>query len=321
MPADCEGQRVDNFLFSRCKNSPKALIYKLLRKGQIRVDGKRAKCHSRLLGAQKIRIPPALVATSALNNGSTPAKMRVMQRASGRLQTLLAKQVVFEDTALLVVNKPAGYAVHGGSGISAGVIEAVRLWRPEQPYVELIHRLDKDTSGCLLLAKKRSCLRRVHEALRDQSVQKSYVLLVVGHWPDAVKKVTAPLKRNLLKSGERLVKISDEGRPSETAFTVLKRFETAVGPFTYVQANPKTGRTHQIRVHAQSVGCPIVGDVKYGIEQSQQPDIAELGLQSRLWLHCEAMTLPAKMFPDYTTFYASVDEHWQKSLKRLHYPL
>ncbi len=191
----------------------------------------------------------------------------------------LEKQILFEDECLLVLNKPSGIAVHGGSGLSFGVIEALRTLRPDARFLELVHRLDRDTSGILLVAKKRSALRSLHEQLREKTVQKDYLALVRGQWQSHCKVVKAPLLKNELSSGERIVRVSEQGKPSETRFSIEERYEYA----TLVKASPVTGRTHQIRVHTQYAGHPIALDDKYGDKHFDE-QMTQLGL-TRLFLH------------------------------------
>jgi 23S rRNA pseudouridine955/2504/2580 synthase len=249
---ELEGQRIDNFLRTFLKGVPKSLIYRILRKGEIRVNKKRVKPEYKLQGNDELRIPPIRV--------SEPSEV-----PSTKLDKVasLENHILFEDDWLIVLNKPAGTAVHGGSGLSFGVIEALRALRPEQKFLELVHRLDRDTSGCLLIAKKRSALKSLHEQLRDKQVDKRYQALVHGVWPENRFKVKAPLVKNVLKSGERMVSVNEvEGKPSETRFRILESFDDA----TLVEASPITGRTHQIRVHCLHAGHPIACDDKYGNE-------------------------------------------------------
>lgn len=230
--------------------------------------------------------------------------------AQGLLQRLEAA-IVYEDKALIVLNKPAGIAVHGGSGLSYGVIEAFRQLRPEAKDIELVHRLDRDTSGLLMIAKKRSMLRHLHEALRGDGVDKRYLALVCGSWPTAKKKISAPLLKNNLRSGERMVEVNPEGKDALTEFRVVRRF----GEFaTLVEASPITGRTHQIRVHAKHAGHSIAGDSKYGDDEFTR-EIRELG-GKRLFLHAHALRVT---LPDGSVLAleAPVDEMWMQTLGRL----
>ena len=191
--------------------------------------------------------------------------------------------ILYEDDHILVLNKPSGTAVHGGSGLSFGVIEGLRALRPEARFLELVHRLDRDTSGVLLVAKKRSALRSLHEQLRGKEMQKDYLALVRGQWQSHVKTVQAPLLKNILQSGERIVRVNSEGKPSETRFKVEERYAFA----TLVRCSPVTGRTHQIRVHTQHAGHPIAFDDRYG-DREFDKQLASTGL-SRLFLHAAAL--------------------------------
>ncbi|WP_130834710.1 23S rRNA pseudouridine(955/2504/2580) synthase RluC [[Erwinia] mediterraneensis] len=272
--ADNAGQRIDNFLRTQLKGVPKSMIYRILRKGEVRVNKKRIKPEYKLEEGDEVRIPPVRVAE------------REEQNLSPKLDKIaaLADAILYEDEAILVLNKPSGTAVHGGSGLSFGVIEGLRALRPEARFLELVHRLDRDTSGVLLVAKKRSALRSLHEQLRDKGMQKDYLALVRGNWPSHLKVVQAPLLKNILQSGERVVRVSSEGKPSETRFKVEERFQFA----TLVKASPVTGRTHQIRVHTLHAGHPIAFDDRYG-EREFDRQLTATGL-SRLFLHAAALT-------------------------------
>ena len=269
------GQRIDNFLISHLKGVPKSRIYRILRKGEVRVNKGRIKAEYRLCEGDVIRVPPVRV-----------SEKKPVQGVSASLNKLLLSSILFEDDRLLVVNKPSGLAVHGGSGISQGLIEALRVMRPEARFLELVHRLDRDTSGCIMVAKKRSMLRFLHEQLRIGTVDKRYLALVSGRWPNRRKVVNAPLLKNTLQSGERMVNVSPEGKKSVTEFAVVERYPLA----TLVEAKPITGRTHQIRVHALHVGNPLLGDDKYG-DQEACRHFKGLGLR-RLFLHAASLTVP-----------------------------
>jgi 23S rRNA pseudouridine955/2504/2580 synthase len=265
------GQRIDNFLLRHLKGVPKSRIYRLLRKGEVRVNKGRIKPEYRLKSGDQIRIPPVRVAESA-----PPAP-------DGRAIQKLADAVLYEDRRLLVLNKPAGMAVHGGSGQSYGVIEALRCLRPQAPYLELVHRLDRDTSGCLLIAKRRSELRMLHQLLRQGGVDKRYLLLVQGDWSRGPHRVSAPLRKNLLRAGERMVRVDENGKSALTHF----RFLQSYGGASLMEADLRTGRTHQIRVHAAHAGHPLAGDRKYGDTEFNRT-MRKLGLK-RLFLHAHSL--------------------------------
>lgn len=269
-----EGQRIDNFLRTFLKGVPKSMIYRIVRKGEVRVNKKRIKPEYKLLAGDVLRIPPIRTSSSEL-----PAVSIKLDRVAQ-----LEQAIIYEDEVLLVLNKPSGTAVHGGSGLSFGVIEGLRALRPDARFLELVHRLDRDTSGILLVAKKRSALRALHEQLRDKTMQKEYLALVRGDWPSHLKAVKAPLLKNILQSGERIVKVNSEGKPSETRFKVEERFGFA----TLIKASPVTGRTHQIRVHTLHAGHPIAFDDRYGVA-SFDHQLQSAGL-SRLFLHAAALT-------------------------------
>ena len=218
---------------------------------------------------------------------------------------------MYEDEWLIVLNKPSGTAVHGGSGLSFGVIEALRALRPKQNFLELVHRLDRDTSGCLLIAKKRSALKNLHEQLRDRKVDKRYQALVSGEWPDNRFKVKAPLLKNTLKSGERVVLVDEEGKPSETRYRILESFNQA----TLVEASPITGRTHQIRVHCLHAGHPIASDNRYG-DKDFDHRTNKIGLK-RLFLHAHSLAFIHPNTDERVTYKAPLDPSLISVLKRL----
>ena len=294
------GQRIDNFLRTQLKRVPKTLIYRILRKGEVRVNKGRIKPEYKLQAGDVVRVPPLRLAER-----DEPAPL-----AQGLLERLEAA-IVYEDKALIVLNKPAGIAVHGGSGLNYGVIEAFRQLRPEAKEIELVHRLDRDTSGLLMIAKKRSMLRHLHEALRGDGVDKRYLALVRGNWPAARKQVRAPLMKNNLRSGERMVEVNVEGKDALTEFRVLRRF----GDFaTLVEASPITGRTHQIRVHAKHAGHSIAGDSKYGDEEFTR-EIRELG-GKRLFLHAHSLQVKLPE-GNILKVEAPVDDVWTLTMERL----
>ena len=271
--AEQDGQRIDNFLKTQLKGVPKSLIYRILRKGEVRVNKKRIKPEYKLCAGDEIRVPPVRVAEE---NTLPSSKLSSVQA--------LASQIIYEDDVIIVLNKPSGLAVHGGSGLSFGVIEGLRALRPESKFLELVHRLDRDTSGLLLVAKKRSALKHLHEQLRVKTMRKQYLALVRGQWQPHVKVVNAPLLKNILQSGERIVRVNSDGKPSETRFQIVQKFANA----TLVMASPITGRTHQIRVHTAHAGHPIACDDKYG-ERAFDEQVKLAGL-NRLFLHAYRLT-------------------------------
>ncbi len=269
---DNSDQRLDNFLITRLKGVPKSHIYRIVRKGEVRVNKGRVDVKYRLVAGDIVRVPPVRVAERS-------EESYVPQG----LQAALQQGILFEDDGFLIINKPAGFAVHGGSGVSSGIIEGLRLLRPEAHFLELVHRLDKDTSGCLLIAKKRSALRLLQELFRNSEIQKTYQALLSGRWARKKLVVTAPLLKNAGKGGERIVVISPSGKAAETLFRRLQLFANA----TLVEASPKTGRTHQIRVHAASLGHPIIGDDRYGVDEINKTFKAK-GYK-RMFLHAQTL--------------------------------
>lgn len=270
---DDEGQRIDNYLMARLKGVPRSRVYRLLRRGEVRVNKGRIQASYRLRAGDAVRIPPVRVATP--DRPPTAPGQPLLAR--------LEAAILYEDDYFLVLDKPSGLASHGGSGIRHGAIEAMRVLRPDIRRLELVHRLDRDTSGCLVLAKRRSALRSLHEQLRDHRVDKRYLLLAAGVWHGGRRMIDAPLAKNLLRGGERVVCVSAAGKSALTEFNVVERFASA----SLLEARPKTGRTHQIRVHAVVAGHPIAGDEKYG-DQACNRALRELGLR-RLFLHAHSM--------------------------------
>lgn len=265
---DQAGQRIDNFLMTRFKGVPKTRIYRAIRQGEVRVNKKKVKAEYRIQAEDEIRLPPLKVAE----------QMPVM-KPSEELAQFLEEQIIHEDKQCILINKPAGMPVHGGSNLSAGLIEMLRLMRPDERFLELVHRLDRETSGCLMLAKKRSFLLLMHKMLRDRQVDKGYLALVCGRWRGEKLEIKESLVKNTLKSGERMVKVDPSGRPAHTIVYPLERFADS----TLVLAKPVTGRTHQLRVHLAHMGHPIIGDEKYG-RQTANARFRSLGLR-RLFLH------------------------------------
>lgn len=259
------GQRIDNYLITLLKGLPKSRLYRMIRKGEVRINKKRVDASYKILSGDCVRIPPV-----KLSEKPPPVY-------PGRsLQDTLSQAILYEDADLIVINKPEKLAVHGGSGIEIGLIEALRAMRPEAKFLELVHRLDRDTSGCVMIAKKRATLVHLHNALQQGTIQKHYYALVRGPWRGG-KSVSAPLKKLSLRSGERMVKVDPEGKASRTDFRILKSNKSA----SLLLAKPVTGRTHQIRVHCAFMGTPILGDNKYDQIKDQ-----------RLFLHAHQLTIP-----------------------------
>ena len=265
------GQRIDNYLMRHLKGAPRSLIYRILRRGEVRVNKGRIKPEYRIQAGDLVRVPP--VRTAA------PTPSNVGEGAGDRLE----QRILYEDERLLIIDKPAGMAVHGGSGLSYGVIEALRAARPEAHFLELVHRLDRETSGCLLIAKKRSELRMLHELLRERDFEKRYLALVQGRWNLGDKRINAPLLKNQLRGGERFVTVDPEGKAADSRFRPLEIFNEA----SLVEVELGSGRTHQIRVHATHVGHPLAGDEKYGDEAFNRR-MRDLGLR-RLFLHAHSI--------------------------------
>lgn len=293
-------QRIDNYLLAQLKGVPKSLVYRILRKGEVRVNKKRVKPEYKLQVGDVIRIPPVRVAEA---NPLPSAKLDQVQS--------LQHHILYEDDVLMVMNKPAGLAVHGGSGLQFGLIESLRALRPDAKQMELVHRLDRETSGCILIAKRRSALRSLHEQLRNKTMDKQYLALVRGQWQKHVKFIAAPLLKNTLKSGERVVRVDAEGKPSETRFRIVEKFDNC----TLVEASPITGRTHQIRVHALQAGHPIACDPKYGDAEFDQ-SMQNMGL-NRLFLHAHQLTFNHPQTNQAITVNAPLDDALQHCLKQL----
>jgi len=269
------GQRIDNLLLRELRGVPRGRIYSMVRKGEVRVGGRRIRPNHRVEEGDELRLPP-------VHTTERPAAPAVPVA----LRERLASSVLHEDEGLLVVDKPSGLAVHGGSGVKVALVEALRVLRPDIAALELAHRIDRDTSGCVLLAKRRSVLRRLHTALRERTAEKRYLALVEGAWPRGLKHLEAPLERVLAASGERFVRVSAKGKPASTRVQVLRRLAGA----TLLEVRPETGRTHQIRVHLAHAGHPILGDEKYA--SPEQRAAAKARGADRLCLHAAAIAVP-----------------------------
>lgn len=301
--ADLAGQRIDNFLLARLKGVPRSLIYRIVRRGEVRVNRGRIKPSYRLQAGDQVRIPPVRV--SEADEPVRPGR-RVIERVEAG--------ILYEDPGLLVLNKPSGLAVHGGSGLDYGVIEALRAMRPDAPYLELVHRLDRETSGCLVIAKKRSHLRHLHTLLRAEGgerMEKIYLALVQGRWAGGTQKIDAPLRKNTLRSGERMVSVEADGKPSQSVFSPRTRYAGA----SLVEVRLLTGRTHQVRVHAAHAGHPIAGDEKYGDAGFNQA-LAGQGLK-RLFLHAQRICFSHPATGERLEVSAPLDDDLQDVLNRL----
>ncbi len=288
------GQRIDNFLVVKFKGVPKALFYKLMRKGTIRVNKGRIKPDYRLQLGDKIWVPKFTVKESP----EIPVPHETLQQT-------LRQAIVYEDERFLILNKPNGMAVHGGSGLSYGVIECLRVMYPELSQLELVHRLDRDTSGCLIIAKKRSMLRYLHEVIRNGEMAKTYLCIVKGLWPKTCRVVDSPLIKNQLQSGERMVFVHPEGKPSITQFKVIRHFEDR----TLLEAKLITGRTHQIRVHSASQGHPIIGDDKYGDKNFNFQ--YKKYYDGKLLLHAKSIIFQDKDSPNKLSFNVPIPTHFK----------
>jgi 23S rRNA pseudouridine955/2504/2580 synthase len=285
------GQRLDNFLFSYLKGVPRTRIYRIIRKGEVRINQGRTKPDYKLNAEDIVRIPP--IRYTEKNNDITVPKS----------SKSLLQQILYEDDEVIILNKPNGWAVHGGSGIQLGVIETLRVLLKKDS-LELVHRLDKETSGCLLIAKGKTSLRFLHEQFRTNAIEKVYWTLVKGSWQGR-SLVSLPLLKNQLKSGERIVRVTKGGQRAETAFRILKRFKET----TLLEARLLTGRTHQIRVHTAAEGFPVVGDEKYGDKEFNKKLKTQKGY-NRLCLHAKRLNLTLPSTTQRITIEAPIDESW-----------
>jgi 23S rRNA pseudouridine955/2504/2580 synthase len=296
-----EGQRLDNFLLRVAKGVPKSHIYRIVRSGEVRVNKGRVSADYRIKIGDSIRIPP----------------IRVAERSETPNAPSREFDLAYEDDAMIVIDKPAGVAVHGGSGVSFGVIEQLRRARPQAKLLELAHRLDRETSGLLIIAKKRSALTRLHDQFREGIIAKRYLALVKGRWRNALQHVRLPLHKYLLPDGERRVRVDTEGKTAHSIMRLVSRWEN----FSLVEVELKTGRTHQIRVHLSHLGFPIAGDDKYG-DFTLNKDLAKAGLK-RMFLHAaqlqlthpltnEPIALSSPLPPELANFIAALDRNEKK---------
>ena len=296
-------QRVDNYLTRLLKGVPKSHIYRILRSGEVRVNSRRVRPEHRLEVGDRLRLPPVRTARPA---DTVREALPSTARFAGR--------ILHEDDALLVIDKPAGAAVHGGSGVSSGIIEQLRRERPDARFLELVHRLDRETSGVLMLAKKRSALTELHRQLREGRAHKLYLALAKGRWPDAKRNVKLPLHKYVVGSGERRVRVEKEGQAAHTVF----RLKRAYDDFSLLEAELKTGRTHQIRVHLAHLGYPIAGDDKYGDFELNRA-LARRSLK-RMFLHAWKLTIGHPVTHEPVTYSAPLPADLSEFLDHLGEP-
>jgi len=290
------GQRIDNFLLRLAKGVPKSHIYRILRSGEVRVNKGRIEADYKLAEGDTVRVPPIRVAEAPAGKSAAPAR---------------EFDVVYEDEALIVLDKPAGVAVHGGSGVSFGVIEQLRRARPQAKLLELAHRLDRETSGLLIVAKKRSALTRLHDMFRDGTVSKRYLALVKGNWRNALQHVRLPLAKYLTDGGERRVSVAADGKEAHSIVRLVARWRN----FSLVEVELKTGRTHQIRVHLAHLGFPLAGDDKYG-DFALNKDLQKAGLK-RMFLHAAQVALPHPLSGEPLAFAAPLPAELEDFISRL----
>ena len=295
------GQRIDNFLMRVLKDVPRSLVYRIVRTGEVRINGGRVKPDQKLVEGDRIRVPPVVM-----------KPREATEAPSKSLREFVKSAVIYEDRELFVINKPAGVAVHGGSGLSHGVIEALRAAYPDLKELELVHRLDRDTSGCLLVAKRRAALRDMHRTLREREMEKHYLALVVGKWPFGKKTIDLPLKTNLKQGGERIVRVHAEGQEAVSTFEPVKHFAKLA---TLLDVRIGTGRTHQIRVHGAHAGYPIAGDDKYG-DRERDAELKPFGLK-RMFLHAHSLAFQRAGSAETFTVTAPLPEELQAVLDSL----
>lgn len=297
--AEESDQRIDNYLIRILKGVPKTRIYRILRKGEVRVNGGRKSADYRLKTGDKVRIPPIRVAE------------RSEVKVNDNSASILLSSILYEDERFLLLNKPAGWAVHGGSGISLGIVESLRQVHPAGDRLELVHRLDRETSGCLLLSKRRSALKMLHELQRQRAWKKDYLALLAGAWQGGARTVRASLEKNVLRSGERVVRVSESGKPAESRFIPLEKGSN----WTLVSIQLITGRTHQIRVHASHIGHPVAGDERYGDDEFNQW-CRNQGLK-RMFLHAYKVSIKLAELDREIKQSAPLDKNLKTLLRRI----
>jgi len=303
-----ETQKIDNFLLKVLKNVPKSHIYKILRNGEVRVNKKRVDTTYRLKLEDLVRIPPITIGEQ---------KTRAIETPKTQQTVWLETHIIYEDDALLAINKPSGYAVHGGSGLSFGVIELIRHVRPQAKFLELVHRIDRDTSGILLIAKKRSALVNMHEMMRHNQIEKKYTMMVQGLWTEPKKTVELMLKKTLNKTGERRVHVTeDEGDEDQQLSKSIFYLRKVIGPYSLLEAKLITGRTHQLRVQLSHLGFPILGDDKYG-DFKLNKSLEKNGLK-RMFLHAFSMKMKHPMTGELLELKASLSPELDAFLSQCH---
>ena len=314
---DCAGQRLDNFLLRQLKGVPKTHVYRIIRSGEVRVNMGRAAADTRVAAGDRVRLPPLRLSQRAADKSQAMVALAAERFApNAGAGTLRTFPLLLEDDSLLALDKPAGVAVHGGSGISFGVIEQLRMARPQARFLELVHRLDRETSGILLVAKKRSALKHLQDQFRGRETDKTYLALVSGNWPARSKVIDMPLHKYLQEDGERRVRVVQRDDAAGMRAITLVTVHSRLPGFTLLEVTIKTGRTHQIRVHLAAHGHPIAGDDKYGdfaLNKTLQPQ----GLR-RMFLHAwrlqfdhplsgERISLLAPLPPDLQQFLGSAE--------------
>lgn len=305
IPEDRINQRLDNLLIGLIKGLPKTRIYRLLRKGEIRINKKRVKADYKIQRGDILRLPPI-----RLDERKT-ATVNTNQQSIKQLKRCIIK----EKKNWLVLNKPTGFAVHGGSGLNYGIVEALRALFPQWPFLELVHRLDRETSGVLLLAKRRSTLRFLHQQLRERKMHKKYLCVVHGKWPEKLCRIDSALEKVEGRGGERIMRVNESGKPSLTRFRVLARSQNS----TLLEVEPVTGRTHQIRIHCASAGFPILGDSKYLLNKTLLTKDSKYGV-NRLMLHAKSLCFSVDEESAQIQVNAPVDKQFTQVLQQLEYP-
>ncbi|MDO8770593.1 MAG: RluA family pseudouridine synthase [Burkholderiaceae bacterium] len=318
---DSDGQRLDNFLIRQLKGVPKTHVYRIIRSGEVRVNKGRASADTRVQTGDVVRLPPVRVSERMADKALEMEKLAVTYKATGRISALKDFSVLLEDDHVLAIDKPAGVAVHGGSGISFGVIEQLRMARPQARFLELVHRLDRETSGILLIAKKRSALTHLQNQFRERETGKTYLALVAGTWPANKKVLDKPLHKFLLENGERRVKITHKDDPDGMKSVTLVKVAQRFSSYTLLEVTIKTGRTHQIRVHLASEGHPIVGDDKYGDFELnkvlQKPSAEQVIPLKRMFLHAWRLQLTHPATGERVELHAELPPELQNFVNKL----